>query len=100
MKREKEEELKSQRGSVSFFFYDLGHMSAATKLLYLAGIIGFFVLIFYILMNKLVNKPVDFTKQKRQEKLQKKSSKTTSETKKAKWSILVSKTIKFNEILS
>lgn len=65
MKREKEEELKNQRGSVNFFFYDLQNMSSATKLLYVAGIVGFFFLIFYILMNKLVNKPVDFTKQKR-----------------------------------
>lgn len=78
MKREKEDEMKNQRGGVSILFTDLGNMSTATSLLYVGAIVVFFVLIFYILLNKLVNKPVDFTKQKRNEKLQKKSSKPDS----------------------
>lgn len=63
---------------MSFFFYDLTHMSAATKILYIAGIAGFFGIMFYILAGKLINKPVDFAKQKRLEKMQKKSSKPDS----------------------
>jgi len=49
-------------------------MSGSTGLLYVAAILCFFGLIFYVLMQKLLNKPVDFTKQKRIEKVVKKSS--------------------------
>jgi hypothetical protein len=65
MKREREEEMKTQRGSMQFFFYDISNMSASTTLLYVAGIVGFFAVIFYTLITKLFNKPVDFAKQKR-----------------------------------
>jgi hypothetical protein len=53
-------------------------MSATTTLLYVVGILGFFAVIFYTLINKLFNKPVDFTKKKREEREQKKSSKVAS----------------------
>jgi len=62
MKREREEELRTQRGSMQFFFYDLSNMSGSATLLYVAGILGFFGIIFYTLMSKLFNKPVDFQK--------------------------------------
>ena len=62
MKREKEESMKSGKGNVSFFFYDLSNMSTTASLLYVCGIIGFFTLIFYLLGRKLLEKPVDFTK--------------------------------------
>ena len=62
MKREREEELKSSKGTPQIFFFDLAHMSTAGKLLYVLGIIGFFLIIFYVLINKLLAKPVDFSK--------------------------------------
>mmetsp|Transcript_44677 Transcript_44677/g.43288 ORF Transcript_44677/g.43288 Transcript_44677/m.43288 type:complete len:87 (+) Transcript_44677:436-696(+) len=68
MKREREEELRASRGSASIAFFDLAHMSTTGKLMYLVGILGFFVLIFYVLINKLLVKPVDFNKQKRSER--------------------------------
>lgn len=74
MKREKEEEMRNQRGGVSFFFYDLSNMSGATGLLYIGGIIAFFGLIFYVMFSKLFIKPVDFKKKKQQERQVKKTS--------------------------
>jgi hypothetical protein len=83
MKREREEEMKTQRGGVSFFFFDLSNMTKATAGLYVLGIVGFFAIIFYVMFAKLFSKPVDFTKQKKQERLAKKSnSKTSSSSKK------------------
>jgi hypothetical protein len=79
MKREREEEMKTQRGGVSFFFFDLSNMTKATAGLYVLGI----AIIFYVMFAKLFSKPVDFTKQKKQERLAKKSnSKTSSSSKK------------------
>jgi len=60
MKREREEEIKEQRGGISFFFFDLSNMSTTTSLLYVLGIMGFFGVIFYVLITKLMEKPVDF----------------------------------------
>jgi hypothetical protein len=60
MKREKEEELRSQRGSMSIGFFNISNMSATMSLIYVAAIIGFFGLIFYVLITKLMAKPVDF----------------------------------------
>jgi len=68
MKREREEEMRSQRGSLSLGFIDLQNMSTTASLLYVAGIIAFFFIIFYVLINKLLAKPVDFSKQKRVER--------------------------------
>jgi len=83
MKREREEEMRTQRGGVSFFFFDLANMSKATAGLYVLGIVGFFAIIFYVLITKLFAKPVDFTKQKKQERQTKKSnSKSASGSKK------------------
>lgn len=82
MKREREEEIKEQRGGISFFFFDLSNMSTTTSLLYVLGIVGFFGVIFYVLITKLMEKPVDFQKQKRSEKLSKKSSSKGSSGKK------------------
>lgn len=63
MKREREEEMKSGRGQApSIFFFELSDMSTGMGLLYMLGIIGFFGVIFYVLINKLIAKPVDFTK--------------------------------------
>jgi hypothetical protein len=77
MKREREEEMKSGRGGApSIFFFELSSMSTTMGLLYCLGIIGFFAVILWVLINKITAKPVDFTKQKKQERLSKKSSKT------------------------
>lgn len=78
MKRERDEELKSNRGSPAIAFFDLASMSTTGSLIYLGGILSFFLIIFYVLINKLLSKPVDFQKSKRTEKLQKKSSKSAS----------------------
>jgi len=60
MKREREEEMKAGRGTPAIFFFDLASMSTAGSLLYIGGIVAFFLIIFYILITKLVAKPVDF----------------------------------------
>ena len=62
LKREREEELRSQRGSVSIAFMDVSNMTAATSLAYVGGLVAFFGIVFYVLVNKLFNKPVDFSK--------------------------------------
>jgi hypothetical protein len=62
MKREKEEEMRSGRGAPSIFFFELSQMSTTIGLLYILGIIGFFAIIFWVLVNKIMTKPVDFTK--------------------------------------
>jgi hypothetical protein len=74
MKREREEEMKSNRGTPSIFFFDLAAMSPMMSLAYIFGILLFFILIFYVLISKLLNKPVDFAKQKKEERLGKKKS--------------------------
>ena len=71
MKREREEELKTQRGGASLFFYDLSSMSGPTGLIYVAAIVAFFGIIFYVLIQKLLSKPIDFQKQKREEREEK-----------------------------
>lgn len=68
MKREREEEIKSGRGAPSIFFMDLASMSKTGGLLYIAGILSFFAIVFYVLINKIMAKPVDFQKQKKLEK--------------------------------
>ena len=74
MKREREEEMRQTRGAPSIFFLELTNMSATAGFLYILGIIGFFAVIFYVLINKIMTKPVDFTQQKKQERASKKSS--------------------------
>ena len=49
-------------------------MSGAGAALYILVILGFFGLIFYVLINKIMIKPVEFTKQKKQERQTKKQS--------------------------
>lgn len=61
MKREREEEMRSSRGAPSIFFVELSNISNTAGILYMFGIIGFFGIIFYVLINKIINKPVDFT---------------------------------------
>lgn len=56
------------------FFYDLSTMSGSTGLVYVAGIVAFFGIIFYVLIQKLLSKPVDFSKQKKEERSTKKVS--------------------------
>ena len=75
MKREKEEEMRSNRGAPSIFFMDLSQLSGPASLLYVFSIIAFFALIFYVLIQKLLAKPVDFSKQKRAERATKRGSK-------------------------
>jgi hypothetical protein len=74
MKREREEEMRNTRGAPSIFFLELSNMSTSVGLLYMFAIIGFFGIIFYVLINKIVNKPIDFNQQKKQEKSKKKAS--------------------------
>ena len=74
MKREREEEMRGRGNAPSIFFMDLQNLTGFTALLYIAGIIGFFGIVFYFLINKIIAKPVEFTKQKRTERVQKKSS--------------------------
>jgi hypothetical protein len=74
MKREREEEMRNTRGAPSIFFLELSNMSTSIGLLYMLAIIGFFGLIFYVLINKILNKPVDFAAQKKQERQSKKRS--------------------------
>lgn len=78
MKREREEEMRSGRGQApSIFFVDLSTVTGAAAALYIVGIIGFFGIIFYVLINKILAKPVDFTKQKKAERQSKKVSSTS-----------------------
>jgi hypothetical protein len=60
MKREREEEMRNTRGAPSIFFVELTNMSNTVGILYMFGIIAFFGVIFYVLINKIINKPVDF----------------------------------------
>ena len=75
MKREKEDELKMNKGAPSIFFMDLSTMSRAGSALYILAIIAFFAVIFYVLSVKLLNKPVDLNKKKREERNSKRASK-------------------------
>ncbi len=74
MKREREDEMRNTRGAPFLFFFELTNMSTTAGLLYMLGIIGFFGIIFYVLINRLLNKPVDFTQQRKQERLAKRGS--------------------------
>jgi len=79
MKREKEEEMRSNRGGgPQIAFLDLSSLSGFTALLYVGGILGFFGIIFYVLINKIMDKPVDFAKQRKIERQQKAGSKQKS----------------------
>ncbi len=60
--------MRSSRGAPSIFFFELSEMSTSMGLLYILGIIGFFGVIFYVLINKIMAKPVDFTKQRKLER--------------------------------
>jgi|LauGreDrversion4_2_1035121.scaffolds.fasta_scaffold711972_1 hypothetical protein len=63
MKREREEEMRSGRGgATSIAFFDLSQMSGFAAAVYIGGIVAFFLIIFYVLINKVFNKPVDFNK--------------------------------------
>jgi hypothetical protein len=62
MKREREDEMKQNRGAPNIFFMDLSSLSKTGVLLYIGGIVGLFIGIFYVLINKVIAKPVDFQK--------------------------------------
>ena len=80
MKREKEEEMRSNRGSApQIAFFDLSSLTGFTALVYVGSIISFFGFIFWVLINKIMDKPVDFNKQKRLER----QTKATSGSKKS-----------------
>ena len=49
-------------------------MTTTMGLVYIMGILGFFGIIFWVLINKIMKKPVDFTKQKKMERMAKKQS--------------------------
>ena len=83
MKREREEELKSNRGAPSLFFFDLSNISGTTGMLYVLAILSFFGFIFYILINKLFTKAPEFQKTKKQEKVTKKVNSKVASDKKA-----------------
>lgn len=74
MKREREEEMRGRGNAPSIFFMDLQNLTGFTALLYIGGIIGFFAIVFYALINKIIAKPIDFNKQRRDKISQKKSS--------------------------
>ena len=79
MKREKEEEMRSNRGSSpQIAFMDLSTMSGFTAFLYVGSIIGLFALVFYVLINKILFKPLDFAKQKKLDRQAKAGSKQKS----------------------
>lgn len=79
MKREREEEMRTGRnGAPSIAFVDLANLSGAAGAAYVAAIIGFFVLVFYVLINKVFVKPVDFNKQRKVDRIQKKQSSTNN----------------------
>jgi hypothetical protein len=61
MKREKEDEMKSGRGAPQIAFMELDSLRGATGLIYVTGIVGFFGVILYVLVNKVIAKPVDFS---------------------------------------
>ena len=63
MKREREEEMRAGRGGATqIAFFDLSNMSGFAAAVCIGGIIAFFLIIFYVLVNKVFNKPVDFNK--------------------------------------
>ncbi len=82
MKREQEEDIKSQRGSAQLFGFDLQDMSSQASLLYVGALFAFFGIVFYYLLNKLFTKPVSMTKQKR---LNREAKRNTPKKEKTNW---------------
>jgi len=81
MKREREEEMRSGRNQApSIAFIDLQSLSGAAGAAYILAIVGFFGLIFWVLINKILSKPVDFTKQKKEARQSKKQSSSTKKS--------------------
>jgi hypothetical protein len=78
MKREKEDEMKLDRGAPQIAFMELSTLRGFSGLLYVVGIVGFFGVILYVLVNKVIAKPVDFSQQKKQARDAKKLSKGDS----------------------
>ena len=74
MQEDAEREMQADRQKTSIAFYDLNEMSSLASLGYVAGIIGVFSIILYVLIQKVVSPPVDFTKQKRMERMAKRES--------------------------
>jgi hypothetical protein len=63
MKREREEEMRTGRGTApQIFFFDLNNLQGFTGILFILGVIGAFSIVFYVLFNKVIEKPVDFAK--------------------------------------
>jgi hypothetical protein len=83
MKREREEEFRGRGNAPQIAFVDLSTLSGPTAALYILGIIGFFGVIFYVLINKILAKPVDFQKIKKQERATKRVSGNPDSAKKA-----------------
>ena len=81
MKREREEEMRSGRGTApQIFFFDLNNLQGFTGILFILGVIGAFSIVFYVLFNKVIEKPVDFAKQRKLDREQKKASSTGKKT--------------------
>jgi hypothetical protein len=75
MKREREEEMRSGRGTApQIFFFDLNNLQGFTGILFILGVVAAFAVVFYALIQKVVEKPVDFNKQRKIEREQKKAS--------------------------
>ena len=50
MRRESEEEMRTGKNAPSIAFFDLSDLSGTGSLLYILGAVGFFVIVFYILI--------------------------------------------------
>lgn len=75
MKREREEEMRSGRGTApQIFFFDLNNLQGFTGILFILVVVAAFAVVFYALIQKVVEKPVDFNKQRKIEREQKKAS--------------------------
>lgn len=80
MKREREEEVRGRGNAPQIAFIDLSTLSGPMCALYVLGIVGFFAVIFYVLINKIMAKPVDFQKLKKQERATKRVSDSAKKT--------------------
>ena len=63
MKREREEEMRSGRGTApQIFFFDLNNLQGFTGILFILGVVAAFAIVFYVLIQRVIEKPVDFAK--------------------------------------
>lgn len=65
IKLEKSDKVAKELGQTTLAFFDLQGMGKATQLIYIAVVVGFLVLIFFVVMKSLQPEP-DFAKQRRE----------------------------------